>query len=345
MKRRHFFLGSFFPAALCTTACTMDRRPRLNVFNWSSYIAAGTIPAFEHEYQVRVRYQVYESNEEMLAKVMTGNSGWDVVFPTHNRIQPMVAAGLLAPLVHSRMKNVHNLAQQFQSPPWDPSLAHCIPYMWNGTGIVYNRRIEPAPTRWSDLWSPRWQNRVTMLDDPEDVLGACLKKLHLPFDSTDPADLARAKQEAVAQKPKIRAYLNAEVRDQLVSGDVLAAQAWSTTAQQAIGATKDLAFVYPEEGFPLYADNAVILRESTRAELAQEFLDYLLRPEVAAANARGAETATANEAARMLLPMEMRESATLYPDAATRQRAIWPKALPGPAMRLRDRIWTEIKAA
>ena len=342
MERRYFLLGSFLP---CTTACTIDRRPRLNVFNWSSYIAAATVPAFEREFNVRVRYQVYESNEEMLAKVMTGNSGWDVVFPTHNRIPPMVAGNLLAPLVHPKFKNMHNLAQQFQSPPWDPGLAHSVPYMWNGTGIVYNRQVQPAPTQWSDLWSPRWQRRVTMLDDPEDVLGACLEKLHLPFDSSNPADLERAKQQAIAQKRMIRAYLNAEVRDQLVSGDVLAAQAWSITAQQAMGASKNLGFVYPEEGFPLYCDNAVILRESTRPELAHEFLDYLLRPEIAAANAREAETATANEAGRLLLPSSVRDSPTLYPNAQTRERAIWPKAPPGPALRLRDRIWTEIKAS
>ena len=268
MNRRYFLFGAL---CTCTTSCTIDRRPRLNVFNWSNYIAQRTVPDFEREFKARVRYQVYESNEEMLAKVMTGNSGWDVVFPTHNRIQPMAQHGLLAPLVHEKFENMHNLAQRFQSPPWDPGLKFCVPYMWNGTGIVYNRKVEPAPTQWSDLWSTRWQNRVTMLDDPEDVLGACLQKLNLPFSSTNPADLERAKREAVAQKRTIRAYLNAEVRDQLVSGDVLAAQAWSTTAQQAITASKDLAFVYPEEGFPLYADNAVILRESTHTELAHAF--------------------------------------------------------------------------
>jgi len=339
MNRRIFLLG------VATTGCAIDRRPRLNVFNWSNYIARDTTSNFEREFGVRVRYSVYESNEEMLAKVMTGNSGWDVVFPTHNRIAPMVRNGLLAPLDHARLPNLPNLAAQFQNPAWDPGLAHSIPYMWNATGIIYNRQIAPPPSQWADLWSPRWQGRLTMLDDAEDVLGACLSKLGLPFDSADAAHLERAKREAIAQKRMVRAYLNAEVRDQLVSGDVLAAQIWSTTAQQAISAAKDLAFVYPTEGFPLYADNAVILRESARAELAHSFLNYLLRPAVAAAIAAEAETATANEAARLLLPASVRESETLYPGAETRKRGVWPRALPGSAIRLRDRIWTEIKSA
>ena len=137
----------------------------------------------------------------------------------------------------------------------------------------------------------------------------------------------------------------AEVRDQLVSGDVLAAQAWSTTAQQAIGAAQNLRFIFPMEGYPLYADNAVILRESKRLELAHEFLNYLLRPNVAAAIATEAETATANGAARQLLAASVRDSPTLYPSEEVRRRGVWPQALPGPAIRMRDRLWTEIKSA
>ena len=95
MKRRHFIAGL---AGLA--ACARDPRPRLNVYNWSAYVAPETIPAFEAEFGVRVRYATYESNEEMLAKVISGNSGWDVVFPTHNRLEPMRANGLLAPLRH-----------------------------------------------------------------------------------------------------------------------------------------------------------------------------------------------------------------------------------------------------
>ncbi len=184
-----------------------------------------------------------------------------------------------------------------------------------------------------------------MLDDPEDLLGACLKKLHYPFSSTDPLELRRARDEAVAQKPLLRAYLNAEVRDQLVSGDVLAAQLWSTTAQQAIDAGAPLAFAYPDEGFPLYCDCAVVLRESRRSRLAHQFLDYLLRPKVSARIVEATKTATANGAARALLPQAVQESPVLYPPPDVVARAEWPKTLPPATQRLRDRLWTEIKSA
>ena len=337
MKRRTFLIGASLAAC--------DRRPRLNVFNWSSYIDPAMVQKFSVETGIRVRYGVYESNEEMLAKVMTGNSGWDLVFPTHSRIAPMTRAGLLAPIDHRLLRNMGNLAERFRRPPWDPELRYCLPYMWNATGIAFNRQLQPPLAAWSDLWDARLKGRLTMLDDPEDVLGACLLKRGLPFDAADEVSLAAAKSEAIAQKQLLRAYLNAEVRDQLAAGDVLAAQLWSTTAQQAMRDSTQLAFAFPREGYPLYADNAAILAESPRRAAAHRFLDFLLRPEVAAANAQVAETATANGAALALLPAALRLSPVLYPDAGVLARGLWPGTIARDGQRRRDRVWTEIKAA
>lgn len=340
MNRRTFLLG---PAALA--GCARDSRPRLNIYNWSAYVAPDTISSFEAEFGARVRYATYESNEEMLAKVLTGNSGWDVVFPTYTRIQPMREYGLLAQLRHDWLPNLPNLLPEFRSPSWDATLAWSVPYMWLATGIVYNRAVHPAPASWADLWDPRFKGRLTMLDDPEDMLGACLKKIGDSVSATDPAVLRRAEHEALAQKPLLRAYLNAEVRDQLVAGDVLAAQLWNTTAQQAIDSAPHLAFAYPAEGFPFYCDCAVILRESRRQRLAHQFLDYLLRPHVSAAIAQSTRTATANGAAHDLLPEDTRNNPTLYPPPEIFRRGEWPTTPPPSAQRLRDRIWTEIKAS
>ena len=340
MNRRRFFLGLGGLAG-----CGRDRRPRLNVYNWSTYIAPETIPAFEAEFDVRVRYGTYESNEEMLAKVLSGNSGWDVVFPTHNRLAPMRDYGLLSPLNHEWLPGLHNLDPRFHAPAWDPGLLWGVPYMWNGTGIAFHKKVQPAPERWADLWNSKLKGRLTMLDDPEDMLGACLKKLGYSFSSTDPNELRAAEREAISQKPLLRAYLNAEVRDQLVSGDVLVAQLWSTTAQQAIDDAPDLAFAYPLEGFPFYCDCAVILRESTRGRLAHQFLDFLLRPAVSAQIVEATKTATANGAARSLLPERVRMNPVLYPPAPVFERGEWPHVLPPATQRLRDRIWTEIKSA
>ncbi|HZT39713.1 MAG TPA: spermidine/putrescine ABC transporter substrate-binding protein [Bryobacteraceae bacterium] len=340
MTRRSLLL-----AAAGAAGCGGNRARRLNVFNWSEYVAPETISNFEREFRVRVRYATYESAEEMLAKASTGNSGWDVVFPSNSYIQPMASAGLLARLDHKRLPNLAELEPFFQSPPWDASLSWSVPYMHSSTGIVYDASVSPPPVGWRDFLSERFRGRVTMLDDPNEVIGACLKQLGYSLNSCDPAQLAQARNLALEQKRHLRAYLNAEVREQLVAGDVLMAQLWATTAQIGIDARPSLTYVYPIEGFALYADCAVILRESDRVELAHEFINYLLRPQVSARIAAAMRTATPSAGARRLLPPSLRNNPTLYPPPETLARGEWFTALPPAGQRLRDRIWTEIKTA
>ncbi len=217
--------------------------------------------------------------------------------------------------------------------------------MHSATGIVYNSsQVAMAPRSWADFWEDRYGRRATMLDDPAEVIGASLIKIGCSLNSGDRAEVDGAKEQALAIKPRLRAYINAEAREQLISGDIAIAQMWGMTAQSAIAANPALRFVYPAEGYALYADNAVILRESRRERLAHEFLDYLLRPDVSAAIAIANTTATANGAAWRLLPEALRNTAALYPTPDILARGQWFEPLPPAAQRYRDRVWTQIKA-
>ncbi len=341
MNRRRFLLG----ASAFAAGCTANRSRRLNVYNWENYVAAGTIPGFEREFHCTVRYATYGSAEEMLSKVIGGNSGWDVVFPSNSFVEPMHELDLLEPLDHARLPNLANLEQRFQRPDWDPDLRWCTPYMYSSTGIVYAKRVSPTPLAWADLWKNDYHRRVTMMDDPAEVFGACLKRLGDSVNATSEKQLKAARDLALLQKPLLRAYISEEVRDQVVAGDVLVAQMWAQVAQVAIDSSPALAFAFPTEGFPLYADNACILRESAHKGLAYEFLNYLLRPEVASAIAVEMRTATANAAARALLSPQLRSNPVLYPPADVLARGEWFRPSPIAAQRLRDRYWTEIKSA
>lgn len=340
MNRRYFIFGV---AGLAS--CARDARPRLNVMNWSAYIDPLTIPKFEKEFGARVRYSVYESNEEMLARVSGGNSGWDLVFPTSYIVRPMLENDLLASIDHSALPNLTHIEEGFQKPVFDPRMQWSVPYMVTAAGIAYNRSLVPPPASWADMWNPRLTRRITMLDDPFDVLGASLKRLGLSVNSENEADLRKAQKEELSQKPLLRAYLNAEVRDQLVSGDVLAAQMWNTTAQQAMDESKNIGFAYPSEGYAVYPDAMVILRESRHQELAHHFVNFLLRPDIAAANALAARTTTTNASARKLFPPEFRDNPTLYPGPEVVARGEWALTLAPSIQKLRDRLWTEIKSA
>ncbi len=341
MNRRIFLMGAGSALAGCSRAG--DRR--LNVYNWENYVAESTIPNFEREFHCKVRYATYGSAEELLAKVFSGNSGWDVVFPSNSFVEPMRQLDLLLKLDRGRLPNLGNLDVRFRQPDWDPKLAYCVPYMHSATGILYAKSVSRRPVAWADLWTDSYSHRVTMLDDPAEMFGACLKRLGASVNSLDEKLLRSARDLAIKQKPLLRAYLNEEVRDQVVAGDVLVAQIWAQVGQVAIDNAPNLAFTFPAEGFPLYADNAVILRESKHPDLAYSFMDYLLRPEVAAKIAIEMRTATTNAAARAILPAAQRDNTVLYPTPDVLARGEWFKALPGPTQRLRDRYWTEIKSS
>ena len=189
MNRRTFLRG----VRRYWRGCARDRRPRLNVFNWSSYIDPETVP----EFRTRVRRAasataIYESNEEMLARVMSGNSGWDIVFP--DRLPGQADA------------RERTAGGDSARPAAEPEISRCgfpavrsgirnlqwsVPYMVTAAGIAYNRKLSPPPTAWADLWRTRLRGKITMLDDPFDVMGACLKKLGDSVNASDPAQLQR----------------------------------------------------------------------------------------------------------------------------------------------------------
>jgi len=341
MNRRTLFFAGLTGLA----GCSRSLQPRLNVYNWSNYIGPQTVAQFERQTGIHIRYGIFESSDELLAKALTGNCGWDVVFPTNHHVTPLREYNLLAPLDHSQLPNLRNLAPGFQSPEWDPQLTHSVPYMSTSAGIVYNRRQLGQLTRWADLWEPKVKGRMTMLDAQDDVLGACLVKLGHHWNATDETQLRAAQREAIRQKPLLRAYLNAEVRDQVVAGDVLAAQMWTTTMLPVMTQAPQLDFIYPAEGFVRYAESAVILRESPRAEAAHRFIDFLLQPEVAVACVIAEKTGPVLAGVRELLPPELRDHPLLFPAPQDMARGVWLRTMPPTAQRLRDRLWTEIKSA
>jgi spermidine/putrescine-binding protein len=311
---------------------------RLAIYNWSDYVAEDTIPGFEREYGVEVTYDTYESNEEMLAKLQAGAAGYDVVFPTGYIIEAMIGGGLLAPIRRELLTNWDNLSPIFLDPPFDPGNAHSVPYLWGVTGIAWRTdRVEAPPASWSVFHDARWDGKMTLLDDARDVIAAFLKLNGFSINSTVPAELEAAKRDAIEAGTHVRAYVSAPVKGQLVSGDVWIAQLWDGDTRQAAAEEPAVAFALAGEGAPIYADAMVIPRSAPHKRAAHAFLDYVLRPDVAAAISDATGYGTANAAARPNDPKP-------YPSAEELARLEFARDL-GEGTRLWDRIWTEIKAS
>jgi spermidine/putrescine transport system substrate-binding protein len=352
LNRRDFVrtsAASAFAAALgpTLTACAEKLTPKpglepeLNIYNWSDYIGYETIQGFEREFGVRVNYDTFESSEEMLGKLLAGAAGYDLAVPVGYAVPVMRERGLLQLLDHSRIANLANLAQLFRDSPFDPGNRHGIVWQWGLTGIAYRKDLVAPPTSWRVFvgGDARADGRMTMLDDAREVLGAMLRMRGRSLNSTDPAELAVAKADAVSAKAHLAAFVSAAVKGQLVTGDVWVAQLWNGDARQAQAEEPNIGFVVPEDGSTIFSDHMVLLAGAPHPRAAHAFLDYVLRPAVAAGISEATGFGTPCEAALPLL-----RSPVPYPSAAELRRLEYPVDL-GAATALWDRIWTEVKAA
>jgi spermidine/putrescine-binding protein len=311
---------------------------RLAIYNWPDYIGAETIPGFEEEHGVEVTYDTFESNEEMLAKLQAGATGYDIVIPSGYFIEAMIASGLLAPIRRDLLSNWGNLSPIFLDPPFDPGNAHSVPYLWGMTGVAWRTdRVDIPPDSWAVFHDSRWDGKMTLLDDPREVIGAFLKLNGFSMNSTVPAELETAKRDAIEAVRHIRAFVNSPVKGQLVAGDVWIAQLWDGDTRQAIAEEPAIALEIPREGSPIFADGMVIPKTAPHKRAAHAFMDFVLRPDVGAAISDATGYGTANAAAK---PREPKP----YPTGDELARLEFLRDL-GEGTRLWDRIWTEIKSA
>jgi len=311
----------------------------LHIFNWSDYVAANTISRFEAEFGVKVTYDTYESNEEMVAKLVAGGDGYDIVGPSGYLVPVLVEGGLLQPLDHAVLTNWGNLLPLFVNAAADRGGRYAMPYQWGTTGLAFRRDlVGTPPTGWGDLASAAMHGKVTMLDDGREVLGAMLRWRGHSVNSVEVRELDAARRDALAVKPNLRAYLSAPVKGQLISGDIVLAQLWSGDTRQAQLEEPRIEYLVPGEGSVLFTDYLAVPRRAPNPRAAHAFLNYVLRGEVAAeiAEQTGYGPANGDAITRMAHPVEP-------PDAALLERLEFQRDL-GAATDMWDRIWTEVKA-
>jgi spermidine/putrescine-binding protein len=216
--------------------------------------------------------------------------------------------------------------------------------MWGTTGIAYRKDKVYGPIEsWSSLWDPRYKDRLSMLDDVREMLGAALKLSGKSLNSTEPEDLARAARLLIEQKPLVKAYDSGGFDQMLLSGDVWLAQSYSGQIAKAMVENPSIGYVIPKEGCTIFVDNLCVPRSSIRKELAHEFINFVLEAQTAADIANGTGYSSPNAAARKLIRPDLLANEAAYPPREALDRCELIREL-GPAISLYDRLWTEIKS-
>lgn len=334
--------------AAVAAASTLPRRPalaapvedRLNIYNWSDYIGRATIKNFQKEHALKLVYDTYESNEEMLAKVAVGGSQYDLVFPGADVAKSMIARGLLHPLQKDLIPNLGNIAPMFLDRSYDPGNQYTVPYQWGTSGIAFRSDLVKVPTdTWAVFHNAALSGKMTQLDDMHDVIGSWLKYRGRSLNSRDATELAEAKTDALAAKANLRAYLSAPVKNQLIAGEIHVAHLWSGDAAQAATENPAIKYLVPKEGGAIWTDVMAIPKDAPHKNAAHAFIEFVLRPEVQAEITTYTMYGTPNQEAMKVLP-----NALAFPTDEELTKLEYFDDL-GSARELWDRLWTEIKAS
>ncbi len=356
--------GDKTPESAAQAPATPDAKV-LNVYNWSDYVAEDTLAQFEKTSGIKVVYDVYDSNEMLEAKLVTGGSGYDVVFPSARPFaQRQIAAGIYAPLDKAKLPNLGNIDPALMASlnDVDPGNAHVVPYMWGTTGLGINvakvKEVlgEDAPLdSWDLLFKPDNAAKlakcgISVLDDDQETFGAALIWQGKDPNANDPALTEVVKQVYGAIRPSIRYFNSSKYIDDLANGDLCLAMGYSGDVLQArdraeeAGNGMEIEYIIPKEGAMRWIDLMAIPKDAPHLDNAHAFINYLMQPEVIAKITDFVGYANPNSAATALVDADIAQDPGVYPPAEVIAKLVDPVSLPETLQRERVRAWTSIKS-
>lgn len=317
----------------------------LYVYNWGDYIDESVIGEFEKEFNIKVVYETFATNEDMYVKLKQGGTKYDVAIPSDYMIEKMIKEDMLEKIDLNQVPSFSNIGSEFKNLPFDSANGYSVPYLWGTVGIIYNKTMVTDPVdSWDILWNEKYKGQIVMLDSQRDALAVSLKRLGYSLNSRSNQELEAAKAELIKQKPLVMAYAGDNLKDMMISGEGAMAVCWSGDAMYMISENPDLAYALPKEGSNLWFDNMVIPKGAQNPAAAHQFIDFMNRPEIALKNVAYIGYSTPNTEAKALLDPEVSGNKGAYPEIKTLDN--FEVFLdPGDFIETYNRIWTEIKSA
>src|SRR5713101_6221200 len=357
------FVAAIVTAAIAPALAQVKKERIVNVYNWSDYIAPPLIEEFSKETGIKVRYDTFDSNDTLEAKLLAGKSGYDVVVPTAYFLERQIKAGIFQKLDKGKLPNLANMWPEIAQrlAKYDAGNQYAVSYMWGTTGIGYNvkkaRAMLGADGRidsWDIVFKPENLAKlkdcgVHMLDSSDDILPAALSYLGLDPNTANEADLQKAADLMTKIRPSVRKFHSSEYLNALASGEICFVVGFSgdiKQSQKRAAEAKngvDIAYAIPKEGAQLWFDNLAIPRDARNAAEAHEFINYLQKPEVAAKNSSFISYANGNLASQKFIDKAILDDKTIFPDEAVMNGLYTYQAHDAKTVRFVNRLWTRIK--
>lgn len=350
-------------ALVALPAAAQEEPKRLNVYNWSDYIAEDTIANFTKETGIQVTYDVFDSNDVLEAKLLAGSSGYDIVVPTGNFLARQIQAGVFREFDKAAMPNLAGLDPVLSErvAKYDPENKHSAIYLWGTNGIGYNvQKVKEILgedyelNTFDLLFNPEVVQKlsacgVTLLDAAPDTFPVALNYLGLPHDSFKTEDLNKAAELLKSVQPHIKYFHSSQYINDLANGEICVAYGWSGDILQArdraeeAGRGVEIGYVIPKEGSILWFDLMTITKDASHPQNAQKFIDYILRPDVIAGISNYVHYANGVPASEELIDESVRADEGVYPPAEVMAKTFGSPIYPPNVDRVLNRLWTQIR--
>ena len=325
----------------------------LAIYNWEEYIHPDTIPNFEEEFGVRVTFDTFPGNEHLLAKLQAGGARYDVVFPTHNFVPIHIGQGLLEPLDLENIPDLGNSMSRFLDTSFDPGNKYSVPYLWGMTALAHNTKYtkgDPNADSWALMFESgpeRYSGKLAFTDEREEVIATALAYLGYSINSRNKKELLEAGELLIETKPHVKAfYPGADMTKALITEDIIVGHEWNGEVVKAHRKNRNVEWLLPKEGGTAWFDCMAIVKGAPHKFTAETFINYMLRPEVAAANSDEGGYATANQkAVEKFVSAEMAQNPAIYPTAKELARLEFLAVIPDDILPVYDDIWTRLLGA
>lgn len=319
----------------------------LNLYNWTTYIDPEVVKEFEQKFNAKVKYDTFDNNESLYAKIKAGNPGYDIIVPTDYMVEIMVAEDILEELNLTNIPNRKNLSPRFQNLSFDPNNKHSIPYQWGTQGLGYNIKATGGEINsWEAVFDPKYSGRVGFLDDMRATLGVMLIYLGYSPNTKNAEEIAAARDALISLRDNVAAFHADTGQDLLAQGQVDLVVEYNGDIFQKMEENPDLRYVIPKEGTIFWTDNLAIPKGAPNRELAEQFINFILEPEIGAKNSNFIKYASPNQEAidQGLIDADSLKDSGIYPDpeVLTKLKIIEDV---GEATRLYDEAWTEVKVS
>jgi spermidine/putrescine transport system substrate-binding protein len=317
--------------------------PVLHVYTWSDYIKPELVKRFEKENRCRVVFDTFDSNEAMYAKLKAGATGYDVITPSSYMVSLMQSQGMLLPLDSALLPNRVHVDPEYLAIAIDKKMAYSVPYMLTNTGIAYLKsKVTDFVPSWGMFNRTDLKGRMVMLNDMRETIGAALKFLGYSLNSTDPAELAKARDVVLDWEANLAKFENEQYKNGIASGEFLLVHGYSGDILQVQAENADIAFAMPREGGAISCDDMVIARAAQEVKLAHAYINFLHDPAVAAENTAFTQFLCPNKSSYPLLEPSIRENDGIFLSAEVKAKCEVLNDL-GEKNALYVKVWDEIK--